>query len=119
MSSILNEKRGEALSKDSALISELQRMLDDEQTKYQDLSESYEKLEAELAARPLHFEEPKDEEMEVRIQQMVLRIKEKDEELTKKQSSLEERLAKCDECETRLACWQQELEKFAAVFTPE
>ena len=52
--------------------------------------------------------------VEDRIQQMALRIKEKDNELTRKQIVLEDKLAKCDECEARLATWQQELEGFAA-----
>jgi len=115
---ILNEKRGASLSKDSALISELHQMLDDEQTKYQELAESCKKLEAELLAKPAKVEQSQDEELEVRIQQMALRIKDKDEQLTKKQLVLEERLTKCDECEARLACWQQELERFAAALNP-
>jgi len=43
-----------------------------------------------------------------------LRVKEKDDELTRKLQILEEKQSKYDECETRLAAWQQELENVAA-----
>jgi len=115
---LLNEKRGEALNKDSDLISDLQQMLDEEQRRYQDLLEKYERQGAELFKETSNLDQLQSDEqvegMEDRIHQMAVLIKEKDEDLTRKLLILEDKLAKCDECEARLGAWQKELESIAA-----
>ena len=117
LAKILNDKKYE-MDNNSAAVSELELLLEDEQERYQDLLRNYERLQLlheqnQLNARTDSFEGT-DETAEARIQQMALRIKEKDDELTKKQLVLEDKLAKCDECESTLAAWQSELESVAA-----
>lgn len=101
---LLNEKR----SNDSSLVSELQLLLDEEQRRYKELADRYERILVDY-----------DENAEERMQQMALKIKEKDEELSRKQQILEDKLVKCEECETRLAAWQKELEKIAEALKNE
>lgn len=95
---LLNEKR----SNDSSLVSELQLLLEEEQRRYKELADRHEKILVDY-----------DENAEERMQQMALKIKEKDEELSRKQQILEDKLIKYEECETRLAAWQKELENIA------
>mmetsp|Transcript_11625 Transcript_11625/g.21738 ORF Transcript_11625/g.21738 Transcript_11625/m.21738 type:complete len:1396 (-) Transcript_11625:110-4297(-) len=95
---LLNEKK----SNDSSLVSELQLLLEEEQRRYKELSDRYERIVADH-----------DEYTEERMQQMALKVKEKDEELSRKQQILSDKLLKCGECETRLAAWQKELENIA------
>lgn len=102
---LLSDKRHESTANDAAQIAELKRALVDEQDRYSSLYEKYQDVRS--SDREIHIQE--------RFRQIALQLKEKDEELTRSQAKLDEKLAKCDECEQKLAQWQKELETLAGM----
>lgn len=106
---LFSDRRNESANRDAAQISELKQALVEEQERYSSLYQKYQEIRS--SDREIQTQE--------RIRQIALQLKTKDEELTRNQQKLEEKLAKCDECEKRLQEWQNELEALAATLRSE
>lgn len=106
---LFSEKRNESANRDAAKISELKQALVEEQERYSSLYQKYQEIRS--GDREIETQE--------RIRQIALQLKSKDEELTLNQRKLDEKLAKCDECEMRLQQWQNELEALASTLRSE
>mmetsp|Transcript_32875 Transcript_32875/g.39398 ORF Transcript_32875/g.39398 Transcript_32875/m.39398 type:complete len:231 (-) Transcript_32875:65-757(-) len=127
---LLKERKSQTLSNDAALIAELQKTITMEQKQYQVLVDVHTKQKADLRAKQEELDHIHDEgadiddaseESQQRMRQIALQLKQKDEELMKREEALEERISKCDECEATLAAWNMKLDGMAATFdsTPE
>jgi len=122
---LLKERKSQTLSSDATLIAELQKTITMEQNQYQLLVDDHAKQKVDLRAKQeeldhIHEEganiDDASEESQQRMRQIALQLKQKDEELVKREEALEERISKCDECEATLAAWNMKLDGMAATF---
>jgi len=126
---LLKEQQTQTVSSDATLIAELQTTVTLERKQYQELVDIHTKQKAVLRTKEEELDQIQNEranigaseESQQRMRQIALQLKQKDEELLKREEDLEERILKCDECESTLAAWNMKLDGMAATFdsTPE
>ena len=85
------------------------------------MTEQLREKEARARESERHFEVElrKCQEAQARVQEMALRLKQKNEQVKEDTKQLERRMAECDALERQLQQWQDELEDGAAIFPRE
>jgi len=118
---LLSEKQNKINGDESKLMTDLREKLDEEKDRHSNLLEQYAIQEEELQIKEKALIELQSAQSQChfnpsqqKIHELAMQLKEKDEQLSRDRIKLKEKLAKCDECEARLAAWQKELETFAS-----
>ena len=120
---LLSHEKSKKDKNDYKLILDLKQLVEDGRVQYKELLAVHKKLEETLSEKDEIINDMKEStqknsagsdftEAQQALHQLALQLKEKDERL-------EEKLAKCHECEAQLASWQKQLENFAFQLSQE
>ena len=120
---LLSHEKTRKEKNDYKLILDLKQLVEDGRVQYKELLAVHKKLEETLCEKDKIISDMKESaqknvpesdftEAQQALHQLALQLNEKDDRL-------EEKLAKCHQCEAQLASWQKQLENFALQLTQE